>query len=1414
MVGLKAFWILAFTLLFASCVPMTKQSECGANQAFDPSSRTCISTGSQSGVYIPGGTPTGGINKTKLDTTPITLTINQPLGVAGKPYAIVWEHSHLSGTTSIGSCGSYSPAPNPLECVFHSPSNLQTGFHTVTAKVVVNSSTAATYTFNITINDNPKVHIVESTIKPSPTQYLIPVFKDAPARPEFSFKLKNNQGINTSAWQVKWSLNGPNSSLTTYTNMLSLSGSGDENLVRFGNLPLHDGFDHLAFPVGTYQLMAQVIEGTSVIITKNWTIVLQHPDWGVVSSATSPLPSVQTTAFFDTSFGVYGFFNTSSPSTPSNFCVQVSNPDGSYAGDSKGIEVRYYNDVPNSTPIFIGKTSPGNDEICFTDAPPANQALLKFSNGSPTIPHVKRLIARVFDEASGSEICLPTTLTNGCPGVSYPIEWPIEVKPKNTPAAVGIYSAVGGDNISYTTPPNGTATTALATVTQDQTFKIRFKIADDPLEYDPYLAVNKFKFTALLERSSVVTVVSGCQKDYADPYPVGTTVAGIKTVQVVCDVTIPSSDASGHIAPGPQILRVQVSDADSPVPTSGSTNSTLMVWSLDVKEAQTAPVINSVNVLVGGAVPAVYTENDTLTFRVTVTDAEKHNYNLVISKCSDASCSTPVQIGTTSVTYGGGATSVNQDITYTIPQNAIGNVLAADLHFQVRVADIPNTVPSMVATQVVTLPNVENFNPAPVITNGSIIPAVNTNLTPYYVFSGNKFSISANLAVTDASAAGSGEEHISYKWWISDAVTTSWTEIQGATGATLRWTPGPELTTLQKIRFCATDDRVPTPLPDPSTGGICSQDIFVQPYSNLYKLTEAGAKHGKVAIHTVPSEKTVYVAYSYNNGTSLAVGIEKFVYTDDGELLPSGMAPIHFSAGAGTVTPTVLSKLSLTSSPDALFVAYLADDGVGERARIRKINISNPAGQEKTAFPLSTRKFDFSYLPINVTTSCTVSPTACVYDSVNRTLTFDGSALASTDKITISFPGRGPGTEVEIGVYVGTPVSGQICGNCTADVQALTFAQAVNNHASVNIQGLSIEAIPPVPPSTPGSPTVTFHGSEGIYYDFVSDDPSIQPNSDIGKIVYNPTTNHWYLPVIGTGLVGPEQNKVIILSSDANADFTTITKTKLTGLENVTFLDNTLYYNASAPATSFMGLSYVTTSGESFVAKLPLTGSVYSETGHTKRQIFPGKNMAETKIHVAASSPLNPNFFITSKDSSGVYYLARIPTALNSDGDQVLPEDIADAGHSYNVDILTNSAIRDIVAVPALVQGTESSTDGARVLVVADYGGQRNSFLFKWSKDGVGVNTLALAGGVALESTGDVVDTTSEISVAPTQIMTLGSAGYSLTENTRNTLPFVRVVTSTGPVTKVEAGFLNTQVETIDSTTRAGTGEYRPALVK
>ena len=90
---------------------------------------------------------------------------------------------------------------------------------------------------------------------------------------------------------------------------------------------------------------------------------------------------------------------------------------------------------------------------------------------------------------------------------------------------------------------------------------------------------------------------------------------------------------------------------------------------------------------------------------------------------------------------------------------------------------------------------------------------------------------------------------------------------------------------------------------------------------------------------------------------------------------------------------------------------------------------------------------------------------------------------------------------------------------------------------------------------------------------------------------------------------------------------------------------------------------------------------------------------------------------------------------------------------------------------------------------------------------------LANTGGVALEKSGDVVDATSKIAVAPTAVMTLGSAGYSASENTRNILPVVRVV-GVGAAAKVEAALLNSQVETIDSSTRLPSGEYRPALVK
>src|SRR5690606_5416925 len=86
-------------------------------------------------------------------------------------------------------------------------------------------------------------------------------------------------------------------------------------------------------------------------------------------------------------------------------------------------------------------------------------------------------------------------------------------------------------------------------------------------------------------------------------------------------------------------------------------------------------------------------------------------------------------------------------------------------------------------------------------------------------------------------------------------------------------------------------------------------------------------------------------------------------------------------------------------------------------------------------------------------------------------------------------------------------VDGKICGNCTGVNKALSFAAAINSHPSVDLQGLTV--------TTSGANAV-FQGALGVYYDFAYTDPIAQPNSDIGKIVYNSNTNDWYLPVVGT----------------------------------------------------------------------------------------------------------------------------------------------------------------------------------------------------------------------------------------------------------------------------------------------------------
>ena len=92
MVGFKSIWLLLSLLIFAACVPQTKQTECAPNEAFNAILRSCVPVvnGPSSFIHIQSFLPTYALTKYKNDTTPVSLSINITNPYA-QAYTVQWE---------------------------------------------------------------------------------------------------------------------------------------------------------------------------------------------------------------------------------------------------------------------------------------------------------------------------------------------------------------------------------------------------------------------------------------------------------------------------------------------------------------------------------------------------------------------------------------------------------------------------------------------------------------------------------------------------------------------------------------------------------------------------------------------------------------------------------------------------------------------------------------------------------------------------------------------------------------------------------------------------------------------------------------------------------------------------------------------------------------------------------------------------------------------------------------------------------------------------------------------------------------------------------------------------------------------------------------------------------------------------
>lgn len=1421
MVGLKSFWMtFSLLLMVASCVPQSKKSECRETEAFNTQLRSCVPVVQGSLTHITSYTPTIAYQRYRLSSTTMPFTIYVANLLSNK---VKWTHNFNGAETVLSFTQQTSLTLSPLTY------NTQVGTHTLTAEIQDATGRALdAHVFVFTIDNNPKP-IITANIPAEYSQEINPL---SLAR-TFSLDISNNNASSLPNYSVRWELfYQSGGQISPWSGTPASEVQSFSNLTSTGTHTSSINFDPAVVGVGKYFLKGRItfFNGSSntIIEERTWDVVVKNPSFGVISSATLPLPSIFTNAYHDVDYNDFAQSFHDSAYTKADYCITVTQPGGSYPnggiGDAtppfKNILVRYYKSAsdPISAYIFEGKTDPGigKDTVCFSEAGAATQDALKYNDGTPTIAYNKEFVARVFDEQTLDEMCVKET----CTSVTYPVKWNVTVHPKNKPPVATILAAQAGDNITYT---SFGATTSAATVVQDSNFTIRFSLADEatPIGWNPATDTNRFRFVGELKQGVTTLDNTTCFKDF------GTPTAG---PNYTCTFNIPSFDAfgaSGVNPPGAYTIVLTPEDSSSQVPTSSGAVGTPITWNLNVTEAQTRPVIvlNDIyDTLIGGPL-ASYDEKRNITFYVGVTDAQRDTYNLKIERCTDSTCATRTDFLNNSVTTSYPSTpgtlyNANSSINYTLREDEVGAVASGQVYFRISVTDIPSNpalgLPARDGSGALPFLDVSitvnNINDTPVIDPTRLtLPAV-ANVTAYSAFAGTPFTIQTvggalplASAVSDTSTVAS-EQVSSYQWFIRNATGPgAWNAITGATSSTLQWTPGPDLSGDHEIAFCVADG-FPRTAAD-HTNGICSGNYLVNVKSNLSKLSNvAQTFEGEVAIHPVPSENLAYVAYVTTNAFGKIIHVEKHTYRADGTLNTSGMQRTSFRASGAALIANDVRDLSITASGNQVYVAYRSDESGTPgffRARVRRININNSSEGSKTAtaFADSTRKFDFSYTPATVTSSCAGGN--CVWNPAARTITFNGAALsAGVDTITIDSTAnsRSP-VAIPTSVVAPTP-SDSICANCNANTQASTFATAINSNATADLQGLTAVAVGNV---------VTLYGVAGNTAGMTAFYDGSDTITSMGRIVYNTVDSRWIVPVVNASLAGSNQNRIQILSGPDGDMVTVNTANVLAGTDGF----ESAVKVKNGEATTGMLIAYVTSSGSALkLINLVQSGNDYvpSSTPVTPTTAV-ASGVADFSL---AGSPgaSNPNVFVASKDVSGTWRLLRLPTNLASISANVVVD--STIGASAADDVILMGQIPQMVIRPAAPQAPATSTNEARVILISDSGSAGatyNSHAFRWYQLVTPGDTLS-SNGSTLELNAEALLATSRLAVTVPFAEQLGNDGGTVGESTNFYMGVVKVNAAGATSGRAEVMFMNSETDTINASTRSPAGLFHPVYIK
>ena len=1280
MVGLKTFWILIISLMgLAACVPMTKQTECGTNEAFNAGLRTCVPVvgGPSSFINVSNVSPqsTLFLNKTDSEPKKLTITIKNPYS---EKYSVEWVRRYNGTPTSLTPFTSGTKSE-----VTFIPRTIGTQIGTHLFEVVIKDSKNAVvdeHIFTVVISDVPKPIMTE--VDPDG---FYSEFNPRDPNQVFEVTISNNNASISSSYQTEWRLTRSSAFVT----------NKDENFKNRDSNATHTStfdFDPSFYGAGSYLLVARVTDGANQLYgEKEWSISVKHPPLSKITDQkifkTGPTPAFTTTtvAYSGIPYNqktTYNFIPTTTPASTAqgNYCVTVQSGTGTYPNDGKFVRVDFY---AGTNFVTSATTTETNGTVCLSDNP-VDLANAYFTNVTNTA-ETHYLIARVFDEATEQ------FYTNGDLNIAspatYPITWRFQVRPPNVAPTVsfGTSATVAAPSVSLC---SGSGTTQTCEVNSDTSFTVKIRLDGDDF-YSIPTNLDQFGYSLRLYSGENGAVIDECPR-------VGETLTYNDGFS--CTFNVASFDNNGpkDLTNLIHQIKGEIFDIGSPIVSTRATSSSL-TWNFTVKEINTSL---SVAATVNGTSGQPVDEGSNLNFNLTVTDTERDHFNYEIQYCKDTSCnslSNPILTGLVNRTSS--TNPLNLDLSYTLPQDFLQNTTTlcagiarnavCEVKFKITVEDRPDNTAIKRSQNTVISSFIKNINPIPVFNTASSVPQTNDlSATTYPVFVGVPFTIENTAALFSDTSIPSTEKPSRYQWFVKKASEPTWEKIPEATGLNLIWTPS--LITVGTsgsllLKLCIEDQPaavVPEVNVSQSTcsdSGNANKVWKVTVINNVAKIhdlpdarplakesTDAGTE--TAVWYEAPANITstgkpasaVYVAMIDNNKT---INVKKvLVRSVEGIDTIDSEAVVTFnafeSAAVGEVRElSITGTVDTNGDPKDLYVAYLASKSGNSQfyPQVRHIDISSK--RAVNTVNKHRGKMGFTYTGLSFSHNCIPSSTGCVFTppvagspSTPPTIKFDSSG-----NVEGNFDLKTPLGDYRIFFGDFNNNVDQICTSCTTSTMRQGLMSIINNSTDPKLAGFSARI---------DGDNVVIEGSGTKDYFDASDLGSFRVSNKVGKIFV--AGNFWYLPYIASG----SGNKMSFYRGAINlhlkAPTADITTYEVSNLPAVSTFDN--YFDGTN-----LWIALSTYSGS--IGKLYQLNSSF-DAKEKEGTIFSGQ--AVTALQVTSSN--TQNVFVTAQTTSektkiGIYgYNLERSIEYDIDG-----QTLAD---SETRDLFNHSSIASMKVVP------------------------------------------------------------------------------------------------------------------------------------